>query len=104
MDINKWLAKHPVSCTYGAPLGDKGERGDSSRPYKFHLQLLDMVDLCYDRAGTYWGMGDRHRGYMYGYMCDDPEDGLVFGFVRARSREEAKNKVRDCYLHARFYR
>lgn len=101
MDINRWLKEHPVSCQYGSPLGDKGEDGAPDYPYKFHLQRIRMVDGGYDPAGTYWGRG---VDPLYGFMREDDEDGLVRGFVRARSRDDAKSAVRVEYPSARFYR
>jgi hypothetical protein len=100
MDINKWLADHPTGSQYGASMGDDGVRGDPDRAYKFHLQHIDSVDGDYDRAGTYWGCGDP----LYGFMCEDAEDGLVYGFVRARCKGSAKSAVLDTYPNARFYR
>lgn len=103
MDINKWLANHPTGSKYGASMGDSGERGDPDRAYKFYLQQIDFVDGDYDRAGTYWG-GGRGTEPLYGFMCEDDEDGLVYGFVRAWNRGRAKDKVLDDYPNARFYR
>jgi hypothetical protein len=100
MNINKWLKNHPVSCKYGAPLGDSGERGDPDYPYKFYLQRIRMVDGDYDPAGTYWGGGCEP---LWGYMAEDDEV-LVRGFVRAWDRESAKIEVSSEYLNARFYK
>lgn len=100
MNINQWLKNHPVSCKYGAPLGDNGERGDPDYPYKFYLQRIRMVDGDYDSAGTYWGMG---REPLFGYMCLDGNT-FIRGFVRAKNRAEAKIKINEEYPNARFYR
>ena len=102
MNINKWLKNHPVSCKYGAPLGDRGERGDPDYPYKFYLQRIRMVDGDYDPAGTYWG-SSRGSKPLWGYMAEDDE-GLVRGFVRAMSRVSAKARITDEYPKARFFR
>lgn len=104
MNINQWLADHPVACRYGAPLGDFPDRGDPSTDYKFHLQKIQFVDGDYDRAGTYWGGSGCPRAKLWGFMCDHEEDGLVRGFVRAANRLVAKVRIRDEYPNARFYR
>lgn len=100
MNINKWLKDNPVSCKYGAPMGDRGERGDPDYPYKFHLQRIRMVDYAYDPAGTYWGGGGVP---LYGYMGEDDQL-LVRGFVRAANRDDAKKEILEEYPNARFYR
>lgn len=107
MDINNWLALNPTcgkyDGKYGAQIGDRGKPGDPNRAYKFHLQKITPVDGDYDRAGTYWGFGGKAEP-LWGYMCEDDEDGLVYGFVRARFRGDAKSDVRKTYPNARFYR
>lgn len=100
IDVNKWLKDTPVSSKHGAPLGDAGDKGPMLDNYRFSLQKLKMVDGCYDLAGTYWGQG----APLYGYMGYSEEQGFgVRGFVRANSRAEAKQQVRDFYPKARFY-
>ena len=103
MNINKWLSENKVSCKYGAPMGDTGDRGDPDRAYKFHLQRIIFVGGDYDKAGAYWG-GGRGTDPLYGYMGDDEEDGLVRGFVRAKNRAKAKEEVKSEYPNARFYK
>lgn len=100
MNINEWLKNHPVSCKYGAPLGDEGEPGYPYNPYKFYLQRIRMVDGDYDPAGTYWGGGVEP---LWGYMAEsDPL--LIRGFVRASSRGSAKEQILETYPNATFYR
>ena len=102
MSINQWLKNNPVSCKYGAPLGDSGEQGDPDYPYKFYLQRIRMVDGDYDPAGTYWGGGGEP---LWGYMGEgEDEEVLVRGFVRAMSRVSAKARVTDEYPNAGFFR
>lgn len=99
IDVNKWLKDTPVSCKYGAPLGDKGDKGPPLDNYRFSLQKLKMIDGDYDLAHTYWGSGTPLYGYM-GYT----EDGiLVRGFVRTNRRAEAKQLIKTAYPKARFY-
>lgn len=103
IDVNKWLKEHPVACEHGAPLGDKGDKGPPLDNYRFSLQKLIVVDLCYDLAGTYWGSNDRRWGSMYGYMGYTEDGILVRGFERAHSRADAKEDIRMNYPKARFY-
>ena len=103
MNINKWLSEHKVSCKYGAPMGDRGDRGDPDRAYKFHLQRTIFVGGDYDKAGTYWG-GGRDTDPLYGYMGYDEDGRMVRGFERAKNRERAKEEVKSKYPNARFYR
>ena len=103
MNINKWLREHPVEGKWGAPKGDRGDRGPRDDNYKFHLQRIIFVGGDYDKAGTYWG-GGRGTEPLYGFMCYDDEDGLVRGFVRAKNRANAKEEVKSEYSNARFYR
>lgn len=100
IDVNKWLRDHPVECAFGAPLGDRGDKGPMLDNYRFSLQKLKMVDSCYDLAGTYWGRG----APLYGFMGYTDDGFMVRGFTRANSRTEAKQQVRDFYPKARFYR
>lgn len=100
MNINNWLRDHPTGSEYGAAIGDRGDRGDPDRAYKFYLQHIDLDEGAYDRAYTYWGLPRN----LWGFMCFDDEDGRVRGFVRASNRAMAKAAVLDEYPNARFYR
>jgi hypothetical protein len=102
MNINQWLKNHPVSCKYGAPLGDNGERGDPDYPYKFYLQRIRFVDGDYDPAGTYWGGGCGTQP-LWGFM-GEADEVLVRGFVRAYTRSAAKIYVSKQYPNVRFFR
>lgn len=70
---------------------------------RFRLYRMPMYDYCYDSGGAYWGMGDRRIGWMYHAYADGPY-GRNECFVRATSREKAKDKVREVFPNARFYR
>jgi len=59
-----------------------------------------MVDLCYDEGGVYWGMGSPEIGYMY--VAEDAEGHQVF--IRAKSRDHAKNKLWAFPHNITFYR
>jgi len=103
MNINKWLREHPVEGKWGAPKGDRGDRGSRDDNYKFHLQRIIFVGGDYDKAGTYWG-GGRGTDPLYGYMGYDEDGRMVRGFERAKNRAEAKEMIRSDYPNARFYK
>ena len=64
---------------------------------KLYLEKLKWVDGDYDSGGCYWGggMGDN----IYRAYGDDIEI-----FVRAKSRKEAKEEVREDFEGVTFYR
>lgn len=89
-----------VSCRYGAPMGRRNIREvDPGCAVQFHLRRVPFVDSCYDRGGAYWG---GPANLWRAYHCS--EEGVVEIFVRARSREEAKEQVKEDYMYAVFYR
>lgn len=91
----------PVDSRYGAPMG-RGARGDEytltadARPV--YLVRCPLNSGGYDSGGAYWGLGEP----LY-YYSAQPE-GLIDGYVRGKTREAAKAKVRAMYPHARFFR
>lgn len=74
-----------LSCKYGAPMG----RQDQQIWGKVYMQKVPFVDLAYDRGGAYWGMPANL------YVACDYESKMAF--VRARNREEAKEKFQNLY-------
>lgn len=95
-----------LSSKYGAPMGRSTRLPvDPSQPIKLRMERLRWVDHDYDQGGAYWGggMGD------HVYWATDTPDGSVFTekevdvFVRAKSRSEAKAKIREQLPAARFY-
>jgi hypothetical protein len=67
-----------------------------------------MEDGCYDNGGAYWGAGNFQIGWMYHAYDENafPEDRDTHGevFIRAKSREEAKEMILEDFPDARFYR
>ena len=101
-----------VSCRYGAPMG-RGEwlPADPAAPIKLRLVRVPFVDGCYDRGGAYWGMPANlyHAQSVEAVPTapdwlggDEPHEIVLF--VRARDREDAKEKIRARVPGARFYR
>lgn len=102
MDRSATNPTPPVDSSRGAPMGRSG-RGlgeydilPNARPV--YLVRCPLNNGGYDAGGAYWGLGEP----LY-YFSAQPE-GLIDGYVRGRTREAAKAKVRAMYPHARFFR
>lgn len=72
---------------------------------KLNMQKLQWIDYDYDRGGAYWGGGSGDNIYWaYG---EESNTGYNFNeveiFVRAKSRNEAKEKVRELVPNAKFF-
>ena len=67
----------------------------NSPDQKLHLRRVPFVDLCYDQGGAYWGSPAN-------LFCAWNEEATLF--VRASSRNAAKELVRNRITGARFYR
>lgn len=69
---------------------------------RFRLYRMPMVDGDYDTGGAYWGMGPNSAPMWHAYG-----DGPKFRdeiFLRAWTREEAKDIVREKFKASRFFR
>lgn len=85
----------PVNCRYGAPMG---------RPSGTYLETIERIHLVrvpldaggYDKGGAYWGCGEP---IYYAEDCDGNSQ-----FLRATSRDAAKEKIRADFPEARFFR
>lgn len=67
--------------------------GDAQR---FYLQRVRLDSGGYDSGGAYWGIGSP----LYRF---ESADGCLSGFLRARTREQAKAGVRDEHPRAEFF-
>lgn len=84
-----------VSCTYGAPMGR--HTGPSiSFGGKIILRRVRLNSGGYDSGGAYWGLG----APLYYYENEDGE----CGYLRARTRDDAKRQVLELVPDATFYR
>ena len=83
-----------VNGKYGAPMGRRSDHIDG----KCHLQKITLDSGGYDSGGAYWGLGEPL------YCAQDSEGSRLF--VRANSREQAKEKVLSLSLahDVTFYR
>ena len=92
---------------YGSSMGrDEYGPSDNSKPYKLHLMLVPIDGQGYDPGGAYWGIGEP----LYVAWKEDTAETIeeessdICFFMRAGSREKAKEIVRKTYRNARFYR
>lgn len=87
-----------VVAKYGAPMGrPSGHPGNLvDEEGKFCLVRCHLDGGGYDKGGAYWGLG----APLYYYEAPNGES----GYVRGRTREIAKDKVREIAPKAEFYR
>ena len=79
-----------VSCKYGAPMGRHGDNPSNLQGVKRLHARRQGGGQGYDRGGAYWGTPSNVWG-VWAWL-----DGrVVCTYVRAWSREEAIQKVRD---------
>lgn len=84
-----------VDCKYGAPMGMGNIILGTNSP-KLYLIKLKWVDGDYTANGVYWGNNGKDNIYWAYNFCNQI-------FVRASSRKEAKEKVRELVATARFF-
>lgn len=96
-DINRALAGDKAYSARGAQMGRRNYVGDENPPV--YLQRVTFVDGDYDRGGAYWG------GYPSPPLwCAMDADGQTRIFVRAKTRDEAKQLMLDDYPELTFKR
>jgi hypothetical protein len=96
-----------VSSRYGAPMGRRDLtppiREEGFDRVRLHLRRVYIDSGGYDNGGAYWGFGVP----LYqcsGYLAEgtDQEEAIEY-YLRAGSREAAKQQVRTRYPAATFY-
>ena len=85
----------------GAPMGRSNTVTDADFPVKFRLERMRLVDGDYDNGGAYWGGYPSDPMWVAWGMAEDEEQEL---FVRAKTRDEAKEFVKETFINARFWR
>lgn len=86
-----------LSCKFGAPMGRRDYIHPTTESGPLYLRHLPFEDDCYDKGGAYWGS----PANLYRAVTSDRE---VEIFVRANSREDAKNQVLKVYPSAEFFK
>lgn len=69
---------------------------------KLRMQKLAMVDGDYDQWGAYWGYTAGTAIYC-AWGDGEYEEFTTYAFIRAKSRLDAKNAIRENIPNARFY-
>jgi hypothetical protein len=84
-----------------APFGRTGARlgeGGNS-PLKFHLQRLPINASGYDTGGVYWG-----HGALIWLAQSEDEQGVIVAYLRAKTRDAAKDLILAGWPNATFYK
>ena len=88
----------------GADMGRDDIVEEPNAPIKFHLYRMPMSYCgCYDSGGAYWGSGDFNIGFMYHAYGDGPEF-KNYMFIRAKTRQDAKEQIKKVFKNCSFYR
>jgi hypothetical protein len=91
-DNGKWI------CT-GTQMGRRSWHGhDATQSVKVYLRREYLRDGCYDSEGAYWGGPDNL--YRANFDIGDTNEDI---FLRADSREDAKEKIREQLPNAKFF-
>ena len=69
---------------------------------KVFVRRIRLDCQGYDRFGYYYGIGG--PVYEYEHFADDDCADYICGAIRAYDRNEAKEKIRELYPTAGFYR
>lgn len=92
------------SSKYGARMGRRNVLPlDINTPIKLQMERLKWVDGDYDQGGAYWGGGSGDNVYCAFAYAPASIDFSTAIFVRAKSRIEAKELVREYLPNCRFF-
>lgn len=82
-------------------MGRRSWRGhDVSGPVKCYMRKLKWVDGDYDEQGAYWGFVPGTAIYWCNFDIVDTNEDI---FVRATSRQDAKEQIRQQLPLAKFF-
>jgi len=91
----------PLACDYrGSSMGRRSSRLSGPEPIRCYLRRLRWVDGDYDEQGAYWGYVPGTHIYWANFDIGDTNEDI---FVRACSRDDAKQQVREQFPNARFF-
>ena len=74
--------------------------GTCDKPVKVYLRKLKWVDSDYDEQGAYWGYEYGTAIYWANFDTTETNEDI---FVRATSRQDAKNQVLEKVPNAKFF-
>lgn len=83
----------------GSAMGRRSSIG-TVEPVKCYLRKLKWVDGDYDGNGAYWGHVAGTNIYWANYDTEETNEDI---FVRATSRQDAKDQVLAKLPHAKFF-
>lgn len=90
-----------VFVATGSAMGRKSWRGhDATTPVRCYLRKLKWVGGDYDEQGAYWGYVSGTNIYWANFDIGDTNEDI---FVRATSREDAKDQIRAQLSAAKFF-
>lgn len=90
---------------FGASFGRPDSILDPQEAMRFRLYRMPMRDGdCYDSGGAYWGASVQNGDGPMWHALANGTSGENEIFLRAWSRLEAKEKVRELFRNAHFYR
>ena len=85
----------PVNSSRGAPMGRPEQHNHNATGLVFELEWVPLTDGAYDCGGAYWG----GPANLY---CAQADEGEVTLYIRAASRETAKQAVEMLYPRSTF--
>jgi len=98
----KPLSLSKVNCRFGAPMGRSNQLPiNKNSEGKLQIRRLKLFDGCYDEGGAYWGT-PANLYHAEGDLRNEDETAIIF--VRANSRKDAKDKIRETLPNVSFYR
>ena len=84
---------------FGSSMGRLNNLTEMDQAIKMYLVRVRLNSQGYDVGGAYWGSG----APLYWAYGDGERERQEY-FVRGKTRDEAKAKVREVFKHATFYR
>lgn len=105
MNINEQLRNTRACSTRGADMGrpNWGLTEHRTRPVMMYLQRVKFIG-DYDLGGAYWGLGDPLFCAWSSTFYDGSLPVCARVFVRAKTRDEAKELVKESFINAKFFR
>lgn len=97
-----WMGDPKRGAQLGRPSTDPATVTELKTPFRFYLQRVRLDAGGYDSGGAYWGVGAPLYRFEAGEGPNELTDWPA-GFLRARTRADAKRQLRETYPAARFY-
>lgn len=85
----------------GSSMGRRSSHVQSDEKVKCYLRKLRWVDGDYDEQGAYWGYVSGTHIYWCNFDLGDSNEDI---FVRATSRDDAKQQIKEQLPNAVFFK